>query len=113
MLNYDLVPPDHYEKSNPTALPYLYPTTLNITSYNRQLQSYNNNQMLVQLQKVAKQFDCLVVPSEVLHWRRKKEFTDNGQRYRISNNAYFLVKYDDLTNSEKNKLKNYIEELSA
>lgn len=112
MFNYDLVPQDHYEKRNPMALPFLYPTTLNLTSYNRQLQQYTNNQMLDQLQRVAKQFNAFVVPASVLHWRRRKKFTAEGKRHRISNNAYFVLQVRDMTAAERAKLKEYAEEIA-
>ena len=106
--DYDLVPKNQREKGNPFTLPYFFKDRLNVTKYNKILQTYYNYKLIDQLQKSAKEANRIVVPGTCITFQRRKKFTELGKKHLIGHSSYFVLRIVELNSAERAKLKEYV-----
>lgn len=62
-------------------------------------------------EELARVQNMLLIPSQVLHWRKKQEIKEE-HKIKIGKHMYYLLPYENLTENEKNKLYEYIEKIN-
>jgi hypothetical protein len=108
MKEYSLVP-EKYKKNDPRALPYLYPQSVNMVVYAKKMQEFSFFQALKSAEDVAHSQGLILLPWSCIHWQRAKNFGVD-RKIKIGRNSYFLMKINELTKNEKQKLEMYLEE---
>ncbi|WP_430483506.1 hypothetical protein [Rossellomorea marisflavi] len=106
MKQYSLVP-ENYKEKDPRALPYHFPTTINMVAYAKKMQEFSFYQALQSAEDVAHKQGLILLPWSCIHWQRAKNFGID-RKVKIGRNSYFLMKITELTRSEKQKLENYL-----
>lgn len=111
LLEMSLVPHD-YKKKDPRALLYLYPASLNIVSYAKQMQKFSFYQSLEIAEDLAARQGFILLPWSCIHWQRAKNY-GNDRKIKIGRKSFFLMKPNELTKSEKSKLKAMLEKIHS
>ncbi|UOQ47230.1 hypothetical protein MUN88_14260 [Gracilibacillus caseinilyticus] len=106
------VVPNDYKQKDPRMLLYLYPETLNIVAYARSLQKFSFYQTLEVAEDLAKRQGFILLPYGCIHWQRAKNY-GSDRKIKIGRKSFFLMKPNELTNGEKRKLEDYIDELKT
>jgi len=106
MREYSLIP-DNYRERDPRALVYLYPTSINIVAYAKKMQEFAFYQALEVAESIAHRQGYILLPWVCVHWKRAKNL-GNDRKIKVGRNTYFLMKPQELTKSEKEKLEIYI-----
>lgn len=101
--------PDKYKEKNIRALPYLYPTKLNLVVYAKQMQELAFYQALEVAENLARRQGFMLVPWSCLHWQRAKAYGPD-RKIKIGRNSFFLLKPNELTKGEIKKLEQYYTE---
>ncbi len=102
--------PKGYKDKDPRALLYLYPTSLNIVAYAKKLQVFSFYQTLEVAEDLAKRQGFILLPYSCIHWERAKQFGAD-RKIKIGRKSFFLMKLNELTKKEKEKLTTKIEEV--
>jgi len=102
--------PKNYKKKDPRPLTYLYPQSVNIVVYAKEMQRFSFYQALEVAEDLAKRQGFILLPWECIHWQRAKEFGVD-RKVKIGRKSFFLMKLDELTKSERLKLEEYLMEL--
>lgn len=110
-MDFSLVPND-YKSKDPRILAYLYPDEItksqqNLVKYNKTVAKFIYYNSLKIAEEMAKMFDYLLIPSSCVHWRRAKELGKN-RRIKVGRNIFYLMREDELTKKEKQKLIDYV-----
>lgn len=105
--DFTLVPKDYRDK-DPRALPYLYPTTLNIVAYAKKMQEFSFYQALEIAEDLAKRQGFILVPWSVLHWQRAKKL-GYDRKIKIGRKSFFLLRRDEMTKTEILKLERLLQ----
>lgn len=100
-----------YKGKDPRTLAYLYPTSLNIVAYAKKMQEFSFYQSLAIAEDLAKKTGFILLPWGCIHWQRAKAFGVD-RKVKIGRNSYFLMKPDELTKKEKEKLETYLQEIN-
>lgn len=108
MREYSIVP-DKYKGKDPRALLYHFPS-MPVVKYAKILQEYHFYQMLEVAEDMAHKMGFILIPYACMHWQRKKEFAKD-RKVKIGRNSFFMMKIKELTDSEKNKFMDYLDEL--
>lgn len=103
--------PKNYKHKDPRPLLYLYPNTINIVSYAKQMQTFAFYQSLEVAEDLARRQGFILLPWSCMHWQRAKEYGVD-RKVKIGRKSFFLMKQDELTKSEKIKLQNYLDEIN-
>lgn len=106
--NITLVPNDYKDK-DPRTLPFLYPETLNIVAYAKKVQVFSFYQTLEVAEDLARRSGFLLLPYKCMHWQRAKHYAVD-RKVKIGRKSFFMLKPNELTPGEKDKLKDYIVE---
>lgn len=105
---YSIVPPGN--DKDPRALLYHFPS-LPIVKYAKMMQKYSFIQAVESAERVAHLSNYILLPSKCMHWQRVKK--NHERRLKIGKNTFYLMRLNELTRMEKQKLLYYIEDLSA
>lgn len=100
---------EKFKDKDPRMLPYLYPTSLNVVAYAKQMQEFNFQQCLAVAEDIAHKQGLLLIPSSCLHWQRAKNF-GYDRKVKVGRHSFYLLKLNELTKVEKIKLENYLNE---
>lgn len=103
--------PKGYKKKDPRPLSYLYPTSINIVSYAKQMQEFSFYQTLEVAQDLAKRQGFILLPWECIHWQRAKVY-GSDRKVKIGRKSFFMMKIDELTKTERKKLETHIQEIN-
>lgn len=108
--DFSLVPVD-YKSKDPRMMAYLYTKSIvnserEFVSYNKKMSSFCYYHSLEVAEHMAKIMDFILLPSACLHWRRAKKLGEK-RRVNVGRNVFYLVKEDELTLLEKQKLMNH------
>lgn len=106
--DYTLVPSD-YKAKDPRPLTYLFPGSINLVAYTKQLQVFNFYQQLEVVEQLAHNLGYILLPFSCMHWERAKKF-GYDRKVKIGRKSYFLLRPDEMTKGEKRKLESYINE---
>src|SRR5690625_880847 len=98
-----------YKDKDPRTIPYLYPETINIVAYAKNVQAYSLFATLDVAEQIAKRFGHLLVHSKCMHWSRIKKYV--SRRVRVGRRTYYILKPSEMTDLEIQKLKTYVDEL--
>lgn len=109
ILEFTLVP-EGYKEKDPRPLPFLYPESINLVSYSKQMQTFCFYQQLELAEDIVKRQGFILLPWECIHWQRAKTFGAD-RKIKIGRKSFFMMKIDELTKTEKRKLESYINEL--
>lgn len=104
--DYSLVPLNYKDK-DPRGLPLLYPTTLNITSYSKQMQRFSFYQALEVAETMAHRQGFLLLPYSCMNWKRACKFGQD-RRLKIGRKSFILMKPEELNKNEKSKLEYFL-----
>lgn len=111
MKRYSLVP-DDYKKNDPRSLAYFYPTSLNIVSFAKKMQEFSFYQALEVAEEMANKQGFILVPWSCIHWKRAKTF-GHDRKIKVGRKSFFLLKVNELTKNEKEKLEEYISQIHS
>lgn len=100
-----LVPANKIEK-DPRNLPYLFPS-MPLTRYAKIINQYINWKLLALAEDIARIEGKRVIPSQCLHWERKKKYEDKS--IRIARRSFYLMDEDELTDLEWEKYRSFCE----
>src|SRR5690625_1345195 len=109
MTNISIIP-KHANQTDPRQLLYHYPS-MSAIRYAKLSSNFYHWKMVEIAEELARIQNMLLVPSPVLHWRKKQDIEEK-HKIKIGKHMYYLVEPEKLTKSEKNKLKEYIEGLN-
>ena len=112
--NFTIVPQDLQEK-DPRPFAYLYPETIRCNnqkfiSFIKQLQRFTFYQSVQQFERFGKANGYILLPSSVLHWRRRSELGQE-RRVLIGRNTFYFVRQSELNEREQAKLLAHVEEI--
>src|SRR5690606_32501187 len=110
MEEYSIVPPQ-YKKKDPRSLLYHFPS-LPIVKYAKLMQQFSFYQALEVAENLANRQGYILLPWSCIHWQRAKNF-GRDRKVKIGRKSFFMMRLDELTKSEKEKLEMYIEEMKA
>lgn len=102
--------PKGYKNKDPRTLLYLYPNSINLVAYAKKMQVFSFYQSLEIAETMAKRQGFILLPWDCIHWERAKRF-GMDRKIKIGRNSFFLMRLDELTKTEKNKLEKYLSEL--
>ncbi|MBM4765462.1 hypothetical protein [Bacillus sp. B15-48] len=108
--DFTLIPKD-YKKKDPRPLLYLYPNSLNVVACAKKMQEFSFYQTLEVAEDLAKRQGFILLPWECMHWQRAKNLGVE-RKIKIGRKAFFLMKLNELTKTEKRKLEMYLSELN-
>lgn len=97
-----------YKEKDPRTLLYHFPS-LPVITYAKMMQTYSFHQAVDAAERVSHHHGYLLVPSICIHWGRVKKFVN--RRVKIGRNNFYFLRPKEMTKVEKEKLKNYIEDL--
>lgn len=106
-MNYSLVP-QHYKDKDPRTLLYHFPS-IPVVKFAKITQRFYFFKQLEIAQDIVNRMGYILLPSACMHWERVKQFAD--RRIRIGRNSFFMMKTEELTEAEKRKLYEYLEEI--
>lgn len=102
--------PSNYKKNDPRSLLYLYPTSVNIVAYAKKMQDFCFYQALEVAETMAKRQGFILLPFSCIHWERAKQFGPD-RKIKIGRKSFFLMKIQELTKKEYEKLEIHLDEL--
>lgn len=105
---YSLIP-RNYKKVDPRPLIYLYPTQVNLVAYAKKVQKFSFYQALEVAQDLANRQGYILLPYNCMHWERARDYAAD-RKIKIGRKSYFMMKLDELTKTEKQKLDTFIDE---
>lgn len=105
---YSIVPPGN--DKDPRALLYHFPS-LPIVKYAKMMQKYSFIQAVAAAEKVAHLSNYILLPSKCMHWQRVKK--NNERRVKVGKNTFYLMRLNELTKSEHQKLLYYIDDFQS
>lgn len=76
------------------------------------MQEFCFYQALEVAEEIAHKQGYILLPYSCMHWQRKKEYAAD-RKVKVGRNSYFMMREDELTESEKNKLQDYLTELNG
>lgn len=87
---------------DPRKLSYLYPS-MSLRRYKELTDNYYRQTCLHTAVQIAKLGGFIIVPCDVIHWRRKKSLAD--RHFDLFGHSYYVVRPDELTAKERQKIK--------
>lgn len=103
--------PAGYKNKDPRTLLYLYPNSINIVAYAKQMQQFSFYQSLEIAQDLAKRQGFILLPWDCIHWQRAKQY-GSDRKIKIGRKSFFMMKINELTKTETNKLELYLTKLN-
>lgn len=94
---------------DPRQLLFHYPS-IPVVRYAQMAANFYQDQMLRLAEELAARQGFQLVPRICLSWRKKQEIAAERQ-VQIGKYSYYMVRPDELSRSEKEKLQAYIDEL--
>ena len=111
--NFTLIPAKYKAKDrDPRSLLYLYPTTVNFVAYAKKMQDFCFYQALEVAEDMAKRQNFILLPFSCIHWERAKQFGPD-RKIKIGRKSFFLMKIDELTKKENEKLEKHLSEIQG
>lgn len=104
--------PKSYKEKDPRGLAYLYPTTLNIVAYAKQMQVFSFYRALEVAEKMARNLGYVLMPYDCLHWQRRQRFSEE-RKVKIGRKSFFMLRKDELTKTEEQKLFKHLNEIQS
>ena len=108
---FTLLPPN-FQKMNPHALVLLYPETMNIYVYHKKMTKYSFYLQVKLAEDIAKKMGFILLPGKCIHWKRAKAFAEN-RRVKIGRNTFYMLKINELTKKEHEKLIEVIHKIAV
>lgn len=102
--------PEKYKDKDPRALLYLYPNSVNIVAYAKKMQKFSFYQALEVAEDLAKRQGFILLPYSCIHWERAKKYGVD-RRVKIGRKSFFLMRLNELTKNEKEKLQLHLADL--
>ena len=96
---------------DPRQLLYHYPS-IPVVRYAQMAADFYQDQMLRLAEELAHRQGFVLVPASCLGWRKKQEIAAERQVY-IGRRSFYMLRPDELTKSEKEKIMDYLAELEA
>lgn len=102
--------PRGYKQKDPRGLLYLYPTSINLVAFAKQMQEFTFFQTLEVAESIAKRQGYILLPFACIHWQRAKSYGVD-RKVKIGRKSFFMLKMDELTKSERIKLRNHLDDI--
>lgn len=114
--DFTLIPGDFREK-DPRQLAYMFPQSIissqqKFIAYNKKMQTFVYYHSLDVAETMAKLMDYVLLPTSILHWRRAKQLGAD-RRVQIGRNVFYLVKQNELTSKERERLLDFAQEIRS
>lgn len=101
--------PDKFKDRDPRTLLYHFPH-MPVIKYAKLMQEYTFYKLLKTAEQVAKMNGYILIPYSCMNWQRRANFAEQ-RKIKVNNHSFFMMKYEELTNSERKKLDQYLSEL--
>lgn len=99
--------PDGYKQKDPRALLYHFPSLPKV-KYAKLIDKFYYYKALEAVENAAKKMGYILLPRQCMHWQRKKNYAD--RKVIILGKSFYMMKREELTESEEKKLLDFIEE---
>ncbi len=99
--------PDGYKTKDPRALLYHFPSLPKV-KYAKLVDKFYYYKALEAVENVANKMGYILLPRICMHWQRKKNYAD--RKIVVLGKSFYMMKIAELTETEKSKLLEYIEE---
>lgn len=114
MVELSIVPPGLKEK-DPRPFAYLFPNMIrnddqSFIAFIKKMQKHEFYRSVLSLEEYAHANGFILMPASVMHWRRRSGFGQE-RRVRVGRKSFYFVRENELTEGEKQKLLDYIEEV--
>jgi len=114
LIEFSIVPPDLKEK-DPRPFAYLFPNMIrnddqSFVAFIKKWQRFDFYNSLNMFEEYAHANGFLLFPATLMHWRRRNGFGQE-RRARVGRKSFYLVRENELTEGEKQKLLDHIEEV--
>ena len=114
--NITIVPPN-ISSQDPRPFAYLYPQSIrdndrNFIAFIKKMQRFNFYNTLKDIEDYGKQNGYLLVPTVLLHWRRRKDL-NNDRRIVVGRNSFYYLLPHELTPGEQKKLLDYARDMEG
>lgn len=113
-MEYSIVPPDLKNK-DPRPFAWLYPNMIrnddqSFIAFIKKMQKHEFYRGVLSLEEYAHANGFILLPASITHWRRVSQFGAE-RRARVGRKSFYFVRESELTEGEKQKLLDYIEEV--
>lgn len=105
---YSLIPPT-FKDRDPRTLVYHFPSMPSI-KVAKMYQEYTFYKQLQVAEEMAQNMGYILIPYKCIHQKRREKFSYN-RKIKIGRNSYFMIALNEMTRIEKQKFKEYIQEL--
>lgn len=106
-MNMSLIP-NNYKNKDPRTLLYHFPSMPKV-HFAKALTKFYNFKALEAVEEAAEKMGYILIPRVCMHWKRCRDYAES-RKVKVMGKTYFMMKYEELTNGEKEKLKEYINE---
>jgi len=105
--NVSIVPPEYIEKDPRTLL--FHAPDIPPVVYAKKMQVFTFYYAVKAAENASRAAGFMLVPSSCMNWYRKQKLADN-RKVAIGRNAFFMMRESEMTNTERKKLLEYLQE---
>jgi len=114
VIELSIVPPNFKDK-DPRGLAKLYPNSIrndnqSFIGFIKKMQTFDFYNSLDMFEEYAHANGFLLFPATLMHWRRREEFGQK-RRVRVGRKSFYLIREYEMTDREKKKLLDFIEDV--
>lgn len=114
MIELSIVPPNFKDK-DPRGLAMLYPNSIrndnqSFIGFIKKMQVFDFYNSLNMFEEYARANNFILLPASIMHWRRREGFGQE-RRVRVGRKSFYLVREYEMTEGEKEKLLDFIEDV--
>lgn len=100
--------PSGYKDRDPRALLYFFPSLPKVR-FAKILNEFYYYKTLESVEEAANKMGFILLPRACMNWQRCRDYSED-RKVKVCGRTFFMMKINELTNAEKRKLKEYIEE---
>lgn len=100
--------PIKYKDRDPRALLYNFPSLPKV-KFAKLMNEFYFYKALEAVEEAAGKLGFILVPRTCMHWKRCRDYSED-RKVKCCGKTFFMMKVEELTMNEIDKLENYIEE---
>jgi len=100
--------PAGYKNRDPRALLYNFPSLPKV-KFAKLMNEFYYFKALEAVEEAANKLGFILLPRNCMNWKRCRDYSDD-RKVKVCGRTFFMMKFNELTESEAEKLENYIEE---
>lgn len=100
--------PNGYKNRDPRALLYNFPSLPKV-KFAKLMNEFYKFQALEAVEDLVNKLGYILLPRNCMNWKRCRDYSAD-RKVKVCGRTYFMMRFDELTKSEIEKLENYIEE---